>query len=327
MRRKLFTLFEILVWSVLFFVPLLFAVKFFHPDVHIRKVYNVNFQDINGIIVGSPVNCIGYNVGYVHNITILNNRVNIDIAIVKKDFELPDCCVIKVEETGLGGSRSLEISPCENKYLANGIYTKSPKRIDELLNESCTFVRDLVQGTGNLYIAFQNSLGHNSPEQFDKAQKKLKGMEHDLQKTSSNLVVMKEKANKNLPACNKKMVEIIEAVSKIKINPEEIKTSAQIARQNIEEIDKAVSKHSAAEYKAASQKLYLQTESIGVINKEEFLQTLLKINDILQKIEDTSKGVEEKMQPSCFMEIQQKTENIKNSTKDLIKEDSECTQN
>lgn len=327
MRKKVLTVFEIVAWSALFFVPLFFISTLLHPDVDVKRTYSADFNDINGIIVGSPVNFIGYNVGYVKKIKILDNKVRLDIAIVKDDYELPECSVIKVEETGLGGSRSLEIFPCEGDNTSPGISTTSPKRIDDLMKESCTFVKDLVQGTGNLYLSFESSLGHNTPEKFDQTQQKLKNMKQSLETTSSNLTIIKKNANKNLPVCNKKMTEIIGVVSKIKFNPEQVKTTAIRNQQTIEEINKLVSKYSAAEYKEASRKLYLQTAYIGPVNKEEIVELLIKINEIMAKVQNMSQVIDEKVKSNFLQELEQKTQDIKNDTENLIKEDSKCTHN
>ena len=81
--------------------------------------YQIFMQDVNGIIVGSPVRMLGINVGYVKHIKLINDMVYVDFIINKKGIEIPKGSKITIESSGLGGSKSLEIYTPTQKYDIN----------------------------------------------------------------------------------------------------------------------------------------------------------------------------------------------------------------
>lgn len=78
--------------------------------------YQIFLQDIDGIIVGSPVKMLGIQVGYVKRIKLVKDMVLVDFIINQKGIEIPKGSKITVEFSGLGGSRSLEVYAPKQKY-------------------------------------------------------------------------------------------------------------------------------------------------------------------------------------------------------------------
>ena len=70
-------------------------------------------EDVDGLIVGSPVKFLGVQIGHVMKIQIITTDVYIKFVVTQKDLNLPEGSIATVEASGLGGSKSLEIYPPE----------------------------------------------------------------------------------------------------------------------------------------------------------------------------------------------------------------------
>lgn len=321
MKKKLFTLLEILIWVVLFFVPVLFVSSLLHPDLSVKKYYTVSFYDINGIIVGSPVNFAGYNVGYVKKIKIDGNRVKVNIAITKKEFKMPKCAVIKIEETGLGGSRSLEVYTCNEPYKAPGVYTTRPKKLNDILDDVNNFSKSLTEGMGNLYLGLNASIGDKDHEDFVEIQCKLHSTEGNLKQMSSDLTTARFKAQKKLPEINQKMEKTLGYLSEIDINPEQIKLQANQNQKAIEKLGKTVNSHSPAEYNAMAKNLYWQTQYLKFIDDEKVSKNMKQFNNTLNSLQNILHLIELNFSTETIQKRQETVENIRKDTDKLLKED------
>ena len=115
-QRKIARFLELLIWFLIFafFVGLILFYNWYSHNNY--KRYQIFLQDVDGIIVGSPVKMLGVPIGYVKHINFVNDMVFVDFIINKKDVEIPKGSKITVEFSGLGGSKSLEVYPPETKY-------------------------------------------------------------------------------------------------------------------------------------------------------------------------------------------------------------------
>ena len=95
--------------------------------------YRIFIQDVDGIIIGSPVRYMGIQVGYVSNLKIITDEVYVQFIITDKSIRLPKGVVATVEFTGLGGSKALELYPPTGAYSENLIVVKRPTRISDSL--------------------------------------------------------------------------------------------------------------------------------------------------------------------------------------------------
>ncbi len=111
--------------------------------------YQIFLQDVDGIIVGSPVKMMGIQVGYVKHIKAVNDMVYVDFVINQEGIEIPKGSTITVEFSGMGGSRSLEIYTPTEKYNSNTppIIVQQPRRLGaavSLLNSMFKKVGDII---------------------------------------------------------------------------------------------------------------------------------------------------------------------------------------
>ena len=99
-------------------------------------------QDVDGLIVGSPVRIMGIEVGHVTTIKPTNEEVFIKFVLDDKTIEIPQGTVATVEFNGMAGSKSLELYLPDNRtYIDENVPILSvdrPKRLHDalgLLNE------------------------------------------------------------------------------------------------------------------------------------------------------------------------------------------------
>ena len=110
-NRKFALILELIIWFL--FLILAFCGFYAHKYYvnHNYSRYQLFLQDVDGIIVGSPVKMLGIPVGYVKNLKPINDTVFVDFILTEKGMKIPRGSVITVEFSGLASSKSLEIYP------------------------------------------------------------------------------------------------------------------------------------------------------------------------------------------------------------------------
>lgn len=108
------------------------------------KSYQIFMEDVDGLIVGSPVKFLGVQIGYVKKIQIISSNVYIRFVITQKGLVLPTGSVATVEASGLGGSKALEIYPPEPDSVSDKIInTKDPTRLGKVISLFDDIFREL----------------------------------------------------------------------------------------------------------------------------------------------------------------------------------------
>ena len=292
-----------------------------NPDLDIQKHYSADFRDVNGIIVGSPVNYIGYNVGHVDHVKILPDRVRVDIAIVKKDYSLPRCSIIKIEESGIGGSRSLEIFPCKNPLMKAGIHTQKPKRVADMVDDACVFVKSLTQSMGNVLNLLQINLEGGECCKFQDLKRASVTAQIELKQTNANLDKISKTTPQNIKKTNIKLQKTINTVEKVQIDPEKIKSTTIKNQKNLDELNKKLNKYTAAGCREKAEKLYWKTEVMTIIDKDKLHQDMTKINNVLQSTQTLMEKIESNLQSESINNTREKIKTIKENTGNLINKD------
>ncbi len=110
-NRKFALILELIIWFL--FLILAFCGFYAHKYYvnHNYSRYQLFLQDVDGIIVGSPVKMLGIPIGYVKNLKPINDTVFVDFILTEKGMKIPKGSVITVEFSGLASSKSLEIYP------------------------------------------------------------------------------------------------------------------------------------------------------------------------------------------------------------------------
>ncbi len=195
---------EIIIWcTVLTFI---FTIGIFcYSKIFIEpNIYNIEFEDIDGITKGSPVRFMGINVGYVRKLKPKEKHINVQIVITKKDMKIPNGTVARVEFYGLGGSKSIELMPAEDNG-QGGIVTASTLRLHDMAMKT----EDLVE----ILEAVEKMVkGINKPS----TQKMLEGISEikseKMNKINADLSDYKANITEKIENIRKKEEEVIKKI-------------------------------------------------------------------------------------------------------------------
>ena len=117
-RTRYFREFELLIWLLIILAFFVFSYFIFKSSQSTYQLYNIFMSDVDGLIVGSPVNLMGVPVGYVKTLKIVNDdEIFVRFIIKDKSVKLPKGTIANVEFTGLGGSKSIELYPPNKDYV------------------------------------------------------------------------------------------------------------------------------------------------------------------------------------------------------------------
>lgn len=152
-KIRLYFLIELLVWLFI----IVACVGFFRykkiQKYREYKTYQVFMQDVDGLIVGSPVRMMGVPIGYINNIKIVQDYVYVKFVITEKDFYIPKGVIATVEFNGMGGSKSLELYPPDevSKVSGNLIAIKQTNRLGAALG----LLNDMFDKLGSIMVRCQ----------------------------------------------------------------------------------------------------------------------------------------------------------------------------
>lgn len=196
MKKHMWWIVELLVWGVIIFSTLFISIYVYNAEVRKRYTYYVFFHDVDGLIKGSPVKMQGYQVGYISNISLVNNEVFVTFIITDKTFTMPKEMTATVEFTGMGGSKSLDLRVVNNpKGTENIISALEPRRLQDFYVYGNQIAQNIVFVTSDFMTLFdekrlaQIKYFVRHPKVIDDSHKML----DDLDKTVSDINKKMEK--------------------------------------------------------------------------------------------------------------------------------------
>lgn len=176
-------------------------------------LYKLNFEDVDGIIKGSPVKFMGVTVGHVSNLKYQDKQILASILITKKEITIPACSSAKVEFTGIVGSKSIEIMPPVDMDCDEAIISHNPLRINEFFNSIQIYNRAL-EGIDNGLKKFSNENAEyilskiSSDPDFkiiDKIISNTEKIQTNITKTIHKLIKSEENAIHEIDIINKRL--------------------------------------------------------------------------------------------------------------------------
>ena len=106
---------ELLIWLIIICVVVAFnSLGYISKEYNRDNDYKIFLQDVDGLIVGSPVRMMGIEVGYVTKIKPLNDEVYVKFILTNPDVYIPQGTSATVEFTGMAGSRFYFVIPVAN---------------------------------------------------------------------------------------------------------------------------------------------------------------------------------------------------------------------
>lgn len=111
MKKKYILLIEIIVWLLILSGSFYFLIYNSAIKENAQNSYYLFFDDVEGLVKGSPVRLMGINIGYIRDIKIFDNKVFVSFLVTKNNVKIPQKAIATIEFYGLGGSTSLELRP------------------------------------------------------------------------------------------------------------------------------------------------------------------------------------------------------------------------
>ena len=159
MKLRVYSWIEFLIWVVILCICVLGFRYHSYSKARQLPSYQIFMQDVDGMIVGSPVKYMGVQVGYIKNIKLLKDTAYVKFVITEENLKLPQGVIATVEFSGLGGSKSLELYPPDkNEHSESLIVVSNPKRLSDaasLLNH----MFGKIDSIGMKITSFGNKLG------------------------------------------------------------------------------------------------------------------------------------------------------------------------
>lgn len=182
MNKRLIWLIELALWALIL-VAVSFSVVFIQSiENQKRNSYYMFFHDVDGLMQGSPVRFMGMQIGYVQDIKVFENNVFVSFLVTQKSVSIPEHSTATVEFYGLGGSKSLEISPpISNEFATDYIVVKDPYRIQEFYDVQNNIARTIV----NISSSFSMTVKENEiykTQSYLKMSGKIKSADTALEK-------------------------------------------------------------------------------------------------------------------------------------------------
>lgn len=171
---------EFLIWLVviLFFVSLS-SLGLIFKEKNNTNDYQIFLQDVDGLIVGSPVRMLGIEVGHVTKIKPTKDEVYVKFIITNTDVYVPQGTSVTVEFSGMAGSKSLELYPPEKgDYIDSStplMTINPPKRLHDalgLLNDMFKKIGSIIYSTSHFGTELQSK--ELTPSQFMKGNGNMK---------------------------------------------------------------------------------------------------------------------------------------------------------
>lgn len=126
---------EFAIWLIIIAIAVLSFRYHNYQSQKQYKSYQIFMEDVDGLIVGSPVKFLGVQIGYVKKIQVISSEVYIKFVITQKGLVLPVGAIATVEGSGLGGSKALEIYPPDPNHPKDKIIvTKDPTRLGKVMS-------------------------------------------------------------------------------------------------------------------------------------------------------------------------------------------------
>ena len=205
---------EFLIWLVviLIFVAC-FSLGLIFKEKHEDNEYQIFMQDVDGLIVGSPVRMMGIEVGYVTKIKPTDDEMYVKFVLTNSDISIPRGTAVTVEFSGMAGSKSLELYlPQKGDIITEQtqlLIIDSPKRLHDALG----LLNDMLKKIGSI-IYTTSSFGSKLQEE-DITPKQFTG-------SNSNMQVFLKYTNEFLDESNKKAIDIRKSLEELNKNAKQI---------------------------------------------------------------------------------------------------------
>lgn len=223
MKRKYIWLIEIVVWLLILSGSLFFFIYKTTIKDNVQNTYYIFFDDVEGLVKGSPVRLMGINIGYVRNVKIFDNKVFVSLLVTKEDIVLPKKAKATIEFYGLGGSTSLELNP---------VFNSNSDDKEELIPAESYRIQDFWDGqklVSNVMIDIYGGIGRSiqntdliNHKDYLKQSNNIQNIlnQSEMVNTSQSVIIYRL-SEQTLPYINKKNKDKLMELEENKLNDKE----------------------------------------------------------------------------------------------------------
>ena len=156
---------EFLFWLIIILIIVaVFSTGKIFKDKYNQNDYQIFLQDVDGLIVGSPVRMMGIEVGHITKIKPTNTEIYVKFILTNPKVYIPQGTYATVEFSGLAGSKSLELYlPQKGDYIDNStpvLSIQPPKRLHDamgLLNDMFKKLGSIIYTTSDFGTKIQSA--------------------------------------------------------------------------------------------------------------------------------------------------------------------------
>ena len=153
---------EIIIWLVAIYFIAQVTISTFYPQLTEYREYTVKLNDIDGLIVGSPVRLMGMQIGTVSKITYNEDKILLTMRIRKKGVNLHPSTTFTIEGASLGGNRSIELIPNEDQSEEH-ISIKEHKRMISMIKDANEAIDDMISG----FVSMLEIVNTRTPKELE----------------------------------------------------------------------------------------------------------------------------------------------------------------
>ena len=147
---------ELLIWLIILLIIISLATfGIFVKEKNNKNDYQIFLDDVDGLIIGSPVRMMGIEIGHITKIKPTNGEVYVKFVITNPEVYIPQGTIATVEFSGMAGSKSLELYLPEENFSGEDVpmlIVMPPKRLHDavgLLNEMYNKIMTIIYSTSS----------------------------------------------------------------------------------------------------------------------------------------------------------------------------------
>lgn len=149
--KKSTLIIEIIIWIAIL-SSIVWGISSYIQSIQNDQVeLSIDFEDIDGLDIGAPVNFMGVFVGSVESFKMENDQVKILFSLENKELKFPKGSTATVQFTGLVGAKTLEIEPPKKpSHSKQNLIAVTPIRISSFTKMSAKSLEALKEGCGTI---------------------------------------------------------------------------------------------------------------------------------------------------------------------------------
>ena len=309
---------EIILFLILLAVLAFLGIKVFKHTFDIGTTYHVAFNDIDSIVVGSPVRILGVDIGHVCKIQTAYDKIYVDFVVTNDKVKIPEGTKATIEFFGIAGSRSIELTPPDKNSEETGIVVSDPIRIGDAFGIMEEFLRATMASIAGVYQFAKSRTQDDAARDTANMLKKTNETDDKIEAVTGNIVKGGAKLHGVLAGTTKGMSRVYdetkvfnlgENIYRAKYAAKMTKRSLVKAHRNIKDLNKNM-EHQIEEMKLQ----YGQLQ-----NMKKRIESAVEFDSAMENLSAALKNFDKNLSQENLDKVYNYLEDIKVQTAELEK--------